>query len=502
MKKVIMCINQLQCRIFQMIDYYKVTSLVCRRWNSVTFGTNKVQLNVTVLNRDRSSEKSYLRLLSKSKRRYKNLKLADCQRSLVLKLLPKFSSNLNSLTLSCNFELRHLAKIFQHCSNLRTLDIKFSNFDRTSKKSNILPSLPNLQTLKVDITFLHLPKVNLHQHVPNLTSLTLLFSEDLPVPQPILDFISPRLRELDLQVNFPHEPASHFHQIWHAKFPLLTHFTCYLERIDKPSQPYDPASKLERFLDQSWTHLESAKLYRVLYNRWQYLDFLPASEEGPLFSQLSRTCSTLRELSLGMLKLQEEQFVQLCELPHLRVLHIEESTVHTPGLDSCRKVESLVELSLQSTEIDDTTAFNEFIGRTFPNLARLSAHNCKNLFEVAELSFSRLEALEHLSVRQILPLSWDYLANLSTFPVLRTVTIFCDRFADNSPDQRLAGVVSGSIRTLTVTAELNDEILRRLVEFFPNLTTLKLRRIGRCTPKGILETRKLVPNCCFELPRN
>lgn len=486
----------------------------------MTFGTNKVQLNVTVLNRDRSSEKSYLRLLSKSKRRYKNLELADCQRSLVLKLLPKFSSNLNSLTLSCNFELRHLAKIFQHCSNLRTLDIKFSNFDRTSKKSNILPSLPNLQTLKVDITFLHLPEVNLHQHVPNLTSLTLLFSEDLPVPQPILDFISPRLRELDLQVNFPHEPVSHFHQIWHAKFPLLTHFACYLERIDKPSQPYDPASKLERFLDQSWTHLESAKLYRVLYNRWQYLDFLPASEEGPLFSQLSRTCSTLRELSLGMLKLQEEQFVQLCELPHLRVLHIEESTVHTPGLDSCRIVASLVELSLQSTEIDDTTAFNEFIGRTFPNLARLSAHNCKNLFEVAELSFSRLEALEHLSVRQIvsrlvpftsittnstfpqLPLSWDYLANLSTFPVLRTVTIFCDRFADYSPDQRQAGVVSGSIRTLMVTAELNDEILRRLVEFFPNLTTLKLRRIGRCTPKGILETRKLVPNCCFELPWN
>lgn len=493
---------------------------MCRRWNSVTFGTNKVQLNVTVLNRDRSSEKSYLRLLSKSKRCYKNLKLADCQRSLVLKLLPKFSSNLNSLTLSCNFELRHLAKIFQHCSNLRTLDIKFSNFDRTSKKSNILPSLPNLQTLKVDITFLHLPEVNLHQQVPNLTSLTLLFSEDLPVPQPILDFVSPRLRELDLQVNFPHEPASHFHQIWHAKFPLLTHFACYLERIDKPSQPYDPASKLERFLDQSWTHLESAKLYRVLYNRWQYLDFLPANEEGPLFSQLSRTCSTLRELSLGMLKLQEEQFVQLCELPHLRVLHIEESTVHTPGLDSCRIVASLVELSLQSTEIDDTTAFNEFTERTFPNLAKLSAHNCKNLFEVAELSFSGLEALEHLSVRQIvsglvpstsittnskfpqLPLSWDYLANLSTFPVLRTVTIFCDRFADYSLDQRQAGVFSGSIRTLTVTAELNDEILRRLVEFFPNLTTLKMRRISRCTPKGILETRELVPNCCFELPWN
>uniref|UniRef100_A0A8D8F8R9 (northern house mosquito) hypothetical protein n=1 Tax=Culex pipiens TaxID=7175 RepID=A0A8D8F8R9_CULPI len=95
-------------------DYYKVTSLVCRRWNSVTFGTNQVQLNVTVLNRDRSMEKAYLRLLSKSKRRYKNLKLADCQRSLVLKLLPKFSSNLNSLTLSCNFELKHLPKILQH----------------------------------------------------------------------------------------------------------------------------------------------------------------------------------------------------------------------------------------------------------------------------------------------------------------------------------------------------------------------------------------------------
>lgn len=329
-------------------------------------------------------EKSYRRALSKSKRPYRHLKLVDCRHALVLQVLSKFSSNLNSLTLSCDVKLEQLAEIIQLCPNIQSLDIKFSNFEKISQESVDLRPLVNLEILRVDISFLNLPGINLSQLAPNVTSLTIVYSEDLAVPAPVLDYYGPRLRQLILLVNFCLKRETKVHNVWQTKFPLLQRFECHLGRSD---DPYDPITDMDRILEPCG-QLQVAKFYRVTY--------LPR-----LTLKLSQLCTNLRELSLGMIRVTAQHFVHICQLQQLKYLHIEESTVETPNFQCYQVLDSLTELSLHAAYIADSVQFNDFARHAFPALSSLRVHNCRDLFYIAEIKFCGLQLLEQLSVREI-----------------------------------------------------------------------------------------------------
>lgn len=277
-------------------------------------------------------EKSYRRSLSRSKRAYRHLKLVDCRHALALQVLNKFSSNLNSLTLSCDVKLEHLAEIVQLCSNIRSLDVKFSNFEQISQKSVLLRPLVNLEILKVDIGFLNLPGINLSQLAPNVTSLTIVYSEDLAIPAPVLDHYGPRLRQLILLVNICLKRGTKIHIVWQTKFPLLQRFECHLGRHDGSDDPYEPITDMDGILEHC-EHLQVAKFYRVTY--------LPR-----LTLRLSQLCTNLRELSLGMIRVTAQHFVHICQLQQLKYLHIEESSVETPNFQCYKVLDSLTELCL------------------------------------------------------------------------------------------------------------------------------------------------------------
>lgn len=89
--------------------------------------------------------------------------------------------------------------------------------------------------------------------------------------------------------------------------------------------------------------------------------------------------------------------------------------------------------------------------------------------------------------------------NLSYLPLLKTVTLICSNFPEYTLDH-LPHVVSTSIQTLSILAELTDATLSRLVCFFSNLRLLKLRNPTGCTADGIRSAQKLVPECLFEVP--
>ncbi|XP_039452371.2 uncharacterized protein LOC120431296 [Culex pipiens pallens] len=467
------------------IDYCQTASLVCRRWDVLAFGTNRVQLNVTILNKNRSMEKSYRRSLSRSKRPYRHLKLVDCRHSLVLQVLAKFTSNLNSLTLSCDVKLEHLAEIVQLCPNIRSLDVKFSNFEQISQKTVVLRPLVNLEILKVDIGFLNLPGINLSQLAPNVTSLTIVYSEDLAVPAPVLDHYGPRLRELILLVNLCLKRGTKIHNVWQTKFPLLQRFECHLGRHDGSDDPYDPITDMDRILEHC-EHLHVAKFYRVTY--------LPR-----LTLKLSQLCTNLRELSLGMIRVTAQHFVHICQLQQLKYLHIEESTVETPNFQCYQVLDSLTELSLHAANFDNSYQFNDFVRHAFPALSSFRVHNCRDSYYIAEVKFWGLQLLEQLSVREIQPICWEFIVNLSSLPLLKTVTLICSNFPEYTLDH-VPHVVSTSIQSLSILAELTDDDLCRLVCFFSNLRLLKLRNLTGCTADGIRKAQKLVPECLFEVP--
>ncbi|XP_038115787.1 uncharacterized protein LOC6049754 [Culex quinquefasciatus] len=464
------------------LEYRKSASLVCHRWNPLAIRPADVLL---VVDCHRDTVETYRQYLLTSSRSYKHLLIAAFNNSemesLAQLLVTRFRHALLSLQLDRLSDWRSIWNLGSHlhCLNIAKCFGDHCDF----QNDQALHPLPNLRHLKITAEFLHLPGVDLPSLTPNLTSLSVEFQKrpvDYDIPANVLQFLSPRLTQLFLKVDWSHDNLDFIRPIWQHRFPLLTRFKCDVLRSSAGG--YANSYELEHFL-KSCTSLRAISLDGL-------------TQEARFFRNLSLACVNLRELSFRAAILGQEHFLHLCQMPQLRRLYVCQAKLTFRTANFQYPTSGVRDLVLERADIWNVERFNRFIAMAFPALVSLRMNYFKSS-AAGSLRLANLQRLEELHLEEHGALDLHLLEDFATLPKLHSVKLGSPQFDVLSfqPRPRL-----DHIRALGLRTQFNDEYLLRLAELFPRLASLQLCGRPLHTEGGREAVRKLLPGCDLRLP--
>ncbi|XP_053698460.1 uncharacterized protein LOC128745411 [Sabethes cyaneus] len=463
----------------------KAVSRVCLHWSRLALRRMNFQLAIDV--RRNKLERTYLRVLLASNRRYRHLWLYFGSRQdksdLMLVILRRFADSLETLKIMSDstiaLRLDFLSHVIEICRNLRTLHLQSVLFQHHDGSEITFGVLPKLDRLYLRSNLLEFDDVPIEKMTPNITSLFVMISYVSPRPIEFLRHFSPRLKQLEIRFL----TDDHFNAFSRLGFPQLEQLS--LSSADSLLEGSRLTSYVEFFNDLS--HLVELTLQYEI--------------STPVLGSVVKCCKNLQSLCLNTEELLDEHFALIGELKYLKALRLMSANIDIEKAELVPVMPNLRLLTLEALAVVKSLEMNNFLRRSFPalvtlQLLRLCSHmNSASMNIFYSNLMSNLNTLERLVLSEKEnELDMKLLSCFAQLPRLHILQLHFRNLVHYNSQHDLSSI--GSFRTLVLDVRnVSDEILQNLLDHLPKLKQLEMPTAHLCSADGLLAIRKKHPEC-------
>ncbi|XP_058442909.1 uncharacterized protein LOC131425221 [Malaya genurostris] len=486
------------------IEDRKVAALVSKRWEKFAFSRIALTDISLEINCSKHSARDYWSVLEKSCRGYKNivLKFSEDVEKYLLKILDKFQSSLEHITIEQDVDARilrteispdYFIQLMNKLFNVKYLLIKTKLEITDEVVENVkIPLLLKLETISFYTHGLEKDWIDWPNIAPNLKNIGFPLEDGQTGFPSVIDHFMKQILHLSIDARFIERDQLKF--CLHS-FPLL-----HKLRVLFPINNLPARKHVIRFI-QSCSFLTEISLFDNFICR-------------ETLQVIAKHCTQMRIISLDANQVPTEIFAILSQLTCLKQLILQKMTVDSTMIIMSGYFTTLEQLTCLSVRFDNPDAFFENLHKRRPRLFvlelldrfRFGINNfnqngvvqavCKNLINLRQLSVVDWAILD-TSI-------FNWLSKLDKLVELRLKCIGINANKSIMACTTIKKVIldADSLKPTDVIPPVNNLQLEEVIsKGFPCLKSLELRKAfldkTMFSELQVEKLRKSIPSCIF-----
>ncbi|XP_055543221.1 uncharacterized protein LOC129728780 isoform X2 [Wyeomyia smithii] len=463
----------------------KAVSRVCLYWSRLAFRRMNFQIAIDV--RKNKSERTYLRVLLGSNRRYRHLWFYFGNRQdkseLMLAIMRTFADSLETLKIMSDSTIALRLDVLSHvagiCRNLKILHLQSVLFQYHDCSDTQFDALARLERLYLRSNLLEFSDVPIETMTPNITSLFIIISYVSVRPIEFLRSFSSRLRQLEVRFL----TDDHFGAFSKLEFPQLEQLS--LSSADSLLEGNKLASYVELFHGLS-NLVELTLQYEISIT---------------VLESVTKCCKKLRSLCLDTEELFDEHFVLIGELKCLEALRLMSAEIGIENAESFPVLPGLRQLTLEGVSVEMFFELNSFIRHSFPALASLQlVRVCRHMDTGKMAIFYNCLLCNLLSLERLLlsekenELDMKLFACFVQLPRLHRIQLHFRSLVAYNSLHDFSSVCNFRTVVLDVR-QIDEKNLQMMLNQLPMLKQLEIPAAHFCSTEGLQIIRQKHPDC-------